>query len=331
MLADRHALLTASDCIGQAAASAVAKMNNGDILLLENTRFHKGEEKNDPEFTKALAANGDIYVNDAFSAAHRAHSSTEGLAHHLPAYAGRTMQAELEALEKGLGNPIRPVVAIVGGAKVSTKIDLLMNLVKKVDALVIGGGMLPTTLSTAASPQPLKAVKLDLPALYRNSPVSCLGILLVGIANGAYGTLGAVFGAGAGLSDTSIAVMMSTTIFAGAVMQLPAGRLSDRIDRRYVLAAMRMPATGAHFGLVLVRRELGQLAQERHHADDRAQQQTVEVGRVLAIRHARHGRAVRRRRLDRCRRAYRRAENVRRSRPAGHRAECCGSRRQSRR
>jgi MFS family permease len=98
--------------------------------------------------------------------------------------------------------------------------------------------MLPTTLSTAASPQPLKAVSLDLPALYRNSPVSCLGILLVGIANGAYGTLGAVFGAGAGLSDTSIAVMMSATIFAGAVMQLPAGRLSDRIDRRYVLAAM---------------------------------------------------------------------------------------------
>ena len=98
--------------------------------------------------------------------------------------------------------------------------------------------MLPTTLSTAASPQPLKAVKLDLPALYRNSPVSCLGILLVGIANGAYGTLGAVFGAGAGLSDTGIAVMMSATIFAGALMQLPAGRLSDRIDRRYVLAAL---------------------------------------------------------------------------------------------
>ncbi|GAA3088361.1 phosphoglycerate kinase [Rhizobium viscosum] len=142
-----HAVLTASDCIGEAAASAVAKMNNGDILLLENTRFHKGEEKNDPDFTKALAANGDIYVNDAFSAAHRAHSSTEGLAHHLPAYAGRTMQAELEALEKGLGNPVRPVVAIVGGAKVSSKIDLLMNLVKKVDALVIGGGMANTFIA----------------------------------------------------------------------------------------------------------------------------------------------------------------------------------------
>ncbi len=142
-----HAVLTASDCIGDAAATAVARMNDGDILLLENTRFHKGEEKNDPEFTKALAANGDLYVNDAFSAAHRAHSSTEGLAHHLPAYAGRTMQTELEALEKGLGNPARPVVAIVGGAKVSTKIDLLMNLVKKVDALVIGGGMANTFIA----------------------------------------------------------------------------------------------------------------------------------------------------------------------------------------
>jgi phosphoglycerate kinase len=137
----------ASDCIGEAAAAAIASMQNGDILLLENTRFHKGEEKNNPDFTAALAANGDIYVNDAFSAAHRAHSSTEGLAHLLPAYAGRTMQAELEALEKGLGNPARPVVAIVGGAKVSTKIDLLMNLVKKVDALVIGGGMANTFLA----------------------------------------------------------------------------------------------------------------------------------------------------------------------------------------
>ncbi|HWT56424.1 MAG TPA: phosphoglycerate kinase [Rhizobium sp.] len=142
-----HAVSTASDCIGEAAASAVAAMNDGDILILENTRFHKGEEKNDPDFTKALAANGDIYVNDAFSAAHRAHASTEGLAHHLPAYAGRTMQAELEALEKGLGDPARPVVAIVGGAKVSTKIDLLMNLVKKVDALVIGGGMANTFIA----------------------------------------------------------------------------------------------------------------------------------------------------------------------------------------
>ncbi len=137
----------ASDCIGEAARDAVAGMVDGDILLLENTRFHAGEEKNDPEFVKALAANGDIYVNDAFSAAHRAHASTEGLAHVLPAYAGRTMQAELDALEKGLGNPKRPVVAIVGGAKVSTKIDLLRNLVKRVDALVIGGGMANTFLA----------------------------------------------------------------------------------------------------------------------------------------------------------------------------------------
>lgn len=142
-----HAVFFASDCIGAPAEEAIAKMNDGDILLLENTRFHKGEEKNDPDFTAALAKNGDIYVNDAFSAAHRAHASTEGLAHHLPSYAGRTMQAELEALEKGLGNPARPVVAIVGGAKVSTKIDLLMNLVKKVDALVIGGGMANTFLA----------------------------------------------------------------------------------------------------------------------------------------------------------------------------------------
>ncbi|MEI2299540.1 phosphoglycerate kinase [Ensifer sp. MJa1] len=137
----------AADCIGDKAATAIAEMNDGDVLLLENTRFHKGEEKNEPAFVEALAANGDIYVNDAFSAAHRAHASTEGLAHHLPAYAGRTMQAELEALEKGLGQPKRPVVAIVGGAKVSTKIDLLQNLVTKVNALVIGGGMANTFIA----------------------------------------------------------------------------------------------------------------------------------------------------------------------------------------
>ena len=137
----------ADDCIGEKAAAAIKGLEAGGILLLENTRFHKGEEKNEPDFVKALAANADIFVNDAFSAAHRAHASTEGLAHHLPAYAGRTMQAELEALEKGLGNPTRPVVAIVGGAKVSTKIDLLQNLVKKVDALVIGGGMANTFLA----------------------------------------------------------------------------------------------------------------------------------------------------------------------------------------
>ncbi len=137
----------AADCIGPEAADAVARMKAGDILLLENTRFHKGEEGNDPAFVEALVENGDIFVNDAFSAAHRAHASTEGLAHVLPAFAGRAMQAELEALEKGLGNPAKPVVAIVGGAKISTKLDLLMNLVRKVDALVIGGGMANTFLA----------------------------------------------------------------------------------------------------------------------------------------------------------------------------------------
>jgi phosphoglycerate kinase len=137
----------AEDCIGEPARKAVGAMADGDVLLLENTRFHTGEEKNDPDFTRALAENGDVYVNDAFSAAHRAHASTEGLAHLLPAYAGRAMQAELEALEKGLGKPAKPVVAIVGGAKVSTKIDLLTNLTHKVDALVIGGGMANTFLA----------------------------------------------------------------------------------------------------------------------------------------------------------------------------------------
>ena len=137
----------AEDCIGKAAASAVDAMKGGDLLLLENTRFHAGEEKNDPAFAKELAKLGDIYVNDAFSAAHRAHASTECLAHQLPAYAGRAMQAELQALAKGLEAPGRPLVAVVGGAKVSTKIDLLENLVGKVDALVIGGGMANTFLN----------------------------------------------------------------------------------------------------------------------------------------------------------------------------------------
>jgi phosphoglycerate kinase len=136
----------ADDCLGPPAEKAVATMNDGDVLVLENTRFHKGEEKNDPLFTAALAKLGDIYVNDAFSAAHRAHASTEGLANHLPAYAGRAMQRELEALEAALGSPKRPVVAIVGGAKVSSKIAVLEHLVSKVDALVIGGGMANTFL-----------------------------------------------------------------------------------------------------------------------------------------------------------------------------------------
>ncbi len=136
----------APDCIGPEAEAAVAKLQDGEVLCLENTRFHKEEEKNDPDFVAALAKLGDAYVNDAFSAAHRAHASTEGLARKLPAYAGRTMEAELVALDKALGAPNRPVIAIVGGAKVSTKLDLLKNLVHKVDALVIGGGMANTFL-----------------------------------------------------------------------------------------------------------------------------------------------------------------------------------------
>jgi phosphoglycerate kinase len=136
----------AEDTVGEVAAKAVAGLKDGDVLLLENTRFHPGEEKNDPAFVKELARLGDLYVNDAFSAAHRAHASTEGLARALPAYAGRTMQAELDALTRGLEAPTRPLVAVVGGAKVSTKIDLLENLVGRVDALVIGGGMANTFL-----------------------------------------------------------------------------------------------------------------------------------------------------------------------------------------
>ena len=137
----------AKDCIGPEAEGKVAALKSGDVLLLENTRFHKGEEKNDPAFVAALASLGDIYVNDAFSAAHRAHASTEGLAHVLPAYAGRAMQAEIEAIASALENPLRPLVAVVGGAKVSTKLELLGNLVKKVDVLIIGGGMANTFLA----------------------------------------------------------------------------------------------------------------------------------------------------------------------------------------
>ena len=136
----------ATDCIGKTADDAIAKMKNGDVLLLENTRFHKGEEKNDPAHVDELAKLGDVYVNDAFSAAHRAHATTEGLARKLPAHAGRAMQKELDALEAALGTPKRPVAAIVGGAKVSTKLELLGNLVNKVDVLIIGGGMANTFL-----------------------------------------------------------------------------------------------------------------------------------------------------------------------------------------
>lgn len=135
------------DCCGDEAAAAVATLQPGDIAVLENTRFHKGEEKNDPALAEAMAALGDLYVNDAFSAAHRAHASTEGLARKLPAFAGRSMQAELEALEKALGTPEHPVAAVVGGAKVSTKLDVLKQMVSKVDHLIIGGGMANTFLA----------------------------------------------------------------------------------------------------------------------------------------------------------------------------------------
>jgi phosphoglycerate kinase len=137
----------AEDCIGPKAEEAVAALKDGDVLLLENTRFHKGEEDNDPGMATQLAALGDIFVNDAFSAAHRAHASTEGVARLLPNAAGRSMQAELTHLQKALGNPERPLLAVVGGAKVSTKIELLENLVQRVETLVIGGAMANTFLA----------------------------------------------------------------------------------------------------------------------------------------------------------------------------------------
>ena len=142
----------ADDSIGPAAETAVKALKPGEVLLLENLRFHKEEEKNDKGFVDKLSALGDVYVNDAFSAAHRAHASTEGVAHRLPALAGRLMQAELEALNKALGNPKRPVCAVVGGAKVSTKLDLLGHLVEKVDKLIIGGGMANTFLQAEGLP-----------------------------------------------------------------------------------------------------------------------------------------------------------------------------------
>lgn len=135
-----------ADCMGDVAKAAIAAASPADVVLLENTRFHAGEEKNDADLARAMAELGDVYVNDAFSAAHRAHASTAGIAHLLPAAAGRLMEAELRALESALGKPVRPVVAVVGGAKVSTKLDLLGNLVSKVDHLVIGGGMANTFL-----------------------------------------------------------------------------------------------------------------------------------------------------------------------------------------
>jgi phosphoglycerate kinase len=142
----------ADDCVGPDAEAAAAALQDGEILLLENTRFHAGEEKNDPALAAGLAKLADAFVNDAFSAAHRAHASTEGVAKLLPSYAGRLMEAELKALDAALGNPARPVVAIVGGAKVSTKLDLLGNLTRKVNVLVIGGAMANTFLAAQGHP-----------------------------------------------------------------------------------------------------------------------------------------------------------------------------------
>ncbi len=142
----------ADDCVGEAAEKAVAALKPGDILCLENTRFHKGETKNDPEFAAQLAKLADIYVDDGFSVAHRAHASVEAIAHLLPAYAGRAMQEELNALERALTRPERPVAAIVGGAKISTKLDLLGNLSTQVETLIIGGGMANTFLAAQGKP-----------------------------------------------------------------------------------------------------------------------------------------------------------------------------------
>ncbi|HEV2160860.1 MAG TPA: phosphoglycerate kinase [Stellaceae bacterium] len=159
---DGRKVVFADDCIGAPAQRAVEGLHDGEIALLENLRFHKGEEKNDPAFAKALAALADVYVDDAFSAAHRAHASTEAIARLLPAYAGRLMQAELVALDKALDNPARPVAAIVAGAKVSTKLELLDNLVRKVQLLIIGGAMANTPLLAAGKPIGKSLVERDM-------------------------------------------------------------------------------------------------------------------------------------------------------------------------
>jgi len=161
-------VLFAPECIGADAEKAVSILQPGQILVLENTRFHKGEEKNEPDFVTALANSGDIYVNDAFSAAHRAHASTEGLAHKMPAFAGRALQAELEALETALEKPERPVMAVAGGAKISTKLELLGNLLGKVDKLAIGGAMANTFLAAQGKPVGKSLFEKDLLDTARN-------------------------------------------------------------------------------------------------------------------------------------------------------------------
>lgn len=152
----------ASDCIGDAAKDAIAALAPGDVVLLENVRFHKGEEANDPAFAKALAELGDVFINDAFSAAHRAHASTEGLAHFLPCAAGLLMEAELNALQNALEKPQSPVMAVVGGAKISTKLSVLENLVQKVDYLFLGGGMANTFLFAQGQPVGMSLCEKDM-------------------------------------------------------------------------------------------------------------------------------------------------------------------------
>ena len=160
-------VLFAANCIGQVAQGAVQSLHDGEVVLLENTRFHAGEEKNDKDFANNLAELGELYVNDAFSAAHRAHASTEALAHLLPSAAGRGMQAELDALGKALRNPQRPLAAVVGGAKISSKLDLLGNLVQKADFLIIGGGMANTFLAALGKPVGASLCEHDLGATAR--------------------------------------------------------------------------------------------------------------------------------------------------------------------
>ncbi|MGI9415245.1 MAG: phosphoglycerate kinase [Hyphomicrobiales bacterium] len=163
----RDVTFVATDWLNGRAAAAVERAGPGDVLLMENTRFHPGEEGNDKEFAGRLAALGDLYVNDAFSAAHRAHASTEGVAHLLPAVAGRAMQAELEALGRALEAPERPVAAVVGGAKISTKLDLLGALSARVDSLIIGGGMANTFLAAQGKPVGKSLCEHDLLATAR--------------------------------------------------------------------------------------------------------------------------------------------------------------------
>ncbi|HUZ65407.1 MAG TPA: phosphoglycerate kinase [Acetobacteraceae bacterium] len=176
-----------AECVGPQAEAAVAALADGDVLVLENTRFHAGEEKNDPGLARGLAVLADLYVNDAFSAAHRAHASTEGVAHLLPACAGRLMQAELTALDAALGNPARPVMAVVGGAKVSTKLDLLGNLVQRVNMLLIGGAMANTFLAATGMPVGRSLQEPDLHGIARDilaraAEAGCMVLLPVDVA-----------------------------------------------------------------------------------------------------------------------------------------------------